>query len=115
MTSQKEDRYSYPLFDRVTSQKEDSYSYPLFDRVTSQKRIGTPVFPIIKTDQNIEITDQKQTNFSLNNRPKTDSSDQKTDFSSKNCNIVKIPFYPPKNVVPTAWYPILYLNNQSGE
>jgi len=54
------------------------------------------VFPIIKTDQNIEITDQKQTNFSLNNRPKTDSSDQKTDFSSKNYNIVKIPFYPPK-------------------
>ena len=39
MTDQKEDRYSYPLFDRVTSQKEDRYSYPLFDWVTSQKEM----------------------------------------------------------------------------
>ena len=33
--------------------------------------------PIIKTDQNFEKTDQKQINFSLNNRPKTDFLDQK--------------------------------------
>ena len=31
----------------------------------------------MKTDQNVEKTDQKQINFSLNNRPKTDFLDQK--------------------------------------
>ena len=35
------------------------------------------VSPIIKTDQNFEKTDQKQINFSLNKRPKTDFLDQK--------------------------------------